>query len=155
MSSVVLETFSCDVPIRTLVVQVSATAAFPRCVLSSHHSSVLQDFPVSQAIVWQQWRAAKMNDDQCCRDLIRCRDPRAPLALSAFEYLRKKQEMLNLQDEIDRTQEALRLRQNPFKPHPLINSWLPQFTPENHGVRDPVWRVKPARPSASSALPTP
>ena len=135
MSSVVLETFSCDVPIRTLVVQVSATAAFPRCVLSSHHSSVLQDFPVSQAIVWQQWRAAKMNDDQCCRDLIRCRDPRAPLALSAFEYLRKKQEMLNLQDEIDRTQEALRLRQNPFKPHPLINSWLPQFTPENHGVR--------------------
>ena len=104
-------------------------------MLSSHHSSVLQDFPVSQAIVWQQWRAAKMNDDQCCRDLIRCRDPRAPLALAAFEYLRKKQEMLNLQDEIDRTQEALRLRQNPFKPHPLINSWLPQFTPENYGVR--------------------
>jgi len=41
--------------------------------------------------------------------------------------------MLNLQDEIERTQEALRLRQNPFKPHPLIDSWLPQFTPENHG----------------------
>jgi hypothetical protein len=94
-----------------------------------------EDFPVSQAIVWQQWRAGKMDDDQCCRDLIRCRDPRAPLALSAFEYLRKKQEMLNLQDEIDRTQEALRLRQNPFKPHPLINSWLLQFTPENYGVR--------------------
>ena len=76
-----------------------------------------------------------MDEDQCCRDLIRCRDPRAPLALAAFEYLRKKQEMLNLQDEIDRTQEALRLRQNPFKPHPLINSWLPQFTTENYGVR--------------------
>ena len=76
-----------------------------------------------------------MDEDQCCRDLIRCRDPRAPLALAAFEYLRKKQEMLNLQDEIDRTQEALRLRQNPFKPHPLINSWVPQFTPENYGVK--------------------
>jgi len=76
-----------------------------------------------------------MDEDQCCRDLIRCRDPRAPLALAAFEYLRKKQDMLNLQDEIERTQELLRLRQNPFKPHPLINSWLLQFTPENHGVR--------------------
>jgi hypothetical protein len=94
-----------------------------------------EDFPVSQAIVWQQWRAGKMDEDQCCRDLIRCRDPRAPLALAAFEYLRKKQDMLNLQDEIERTQEALRLRQNPFKPHPLIDSWLLQFTPENHGVR--------------------
>ena len=81
-------------------------------MMTSHHSSVLQDFPVSQAIVWQQWRASKMDDDQCCRDLVRCRDPRAPMALAAFEYLRKKQEMLNLQDEIDRTQEALRLRQN-------------------------------------------
>ena len=76
-----------------------------------------------------------MQDEQCSRDLIRSRDPRAPLALAAFEYLRKKQEMLNLQDEIERTQELLRLRQNPFKPHPLITSWLPQFTTENYGVR--------------------
>ncbi len=76
-----------------------------------------------------------MDDDQCCRDLVRCRDPRAPMALAAFEYLRKKQEMLNLQDEIDRTQEALRLRQNPFKGHPLINTYLGQFVPQNHGVK--------------------
>ena len=57
------------------------------------------------------------------------------MALAAFEYLRKKQEMLNLQDEIDRTQEALRLRQNPFKGHPLINTYLGQFISENHGVK--------------------
>ena len=63
-----------------------------------------------------------MDNEQCFRDLVRCRDPRAPMALAAFEYLRKKQEMLNLQDEIDRTQEALRLRQNPFKQHPLIEN---------------------------------
>ena len=76
-----------------------------------------------------------MDDDQCCRDLVRCRDPRAPQALAAFEYLRKKEEMLNLQDEIERTQEALRSRQKPFKTHPLITEWLPQFLPANHGVR--------------------
>ena len=89
---------------------------------------------MSQAIVWQQWRASKMTDEQCCRDLIRCRDPRAPLALAAFEYLRKKQDMLDLEDEIARTQELLRLRQNPFKPHPLVDWFVLQFAPENHGV---------------------
>ena len=135
VSSVVLETVCCDMPIESWVVQVSAPAAFPRCLLSPHHSSVLQDFPVSQAIVWQQWRAGKMDNEQCCRDLVRCRDPRAPMALAAFEYLRKKQDMLNLQDEIDRTQEALRLRQNPFKQHPLIENWLRDYTPDNHGVK--------------------
>ena len=74
-----------------------------------------------------------MSDDQCFRDLVRCRDPRAPQALSAFEFLRKKEEMLNLQDEIERTQESLRSHQKPFKGHPLITEWLLQFSPECYG----------------------
>ena len=74
-----------------------------------------------------------MNDDQCFRDLVRCRDARAPQALVAFEYLRKKEEMLNLQDEIERTQESLRSQQKPFKGHPLISEWLLQFSPECYG----------------------
>ena len=57
------------------------------------------------------------------------------MAIQAFEYIRKREDMLNLQDEIQRVQESLRLLQNPFKPHPLITSWLPQFGPVNYGVK--------------------
>jgi len=74
-----------------------------------------EDCSISQAIVWQQWRANKMDDDQCFRDLVRCRDARAPQALVAFEYFRKQEEMLNLQDEIQRSQNHYGLRRNRSK----------------------------------------
>lgn len=74
-----------------------------------------------------------MEDDACYRDLVRCRDPRAPQALQAFEYLRKKETMLNLQDEIDRVQEELRSLQRPFKTHPLVTEWHEQFLPVHYG----------------------
>lgn len=88
---------------------------------------------MSQAIVWHQWRSHKMEDDACYRDLVRCRDPRAPQALSAFEYLRKKEAMLNLQDEIRRVQEDLRTRQRPFISHPSVTLWAEQFSSSNYG----------------------
>ena len=88
---------------------------------------------MSQAIVWNQWRHKKMEEDACYRDLVRCRDPRAPQALAAFEYLRKKETMQNLQDEIDRVQEQLRSTQRPFKKHPRVTKWLEQFSPVHYG----------------------
>lgn len=90
---------------------------------------------MSQAIVWHQWRGRKMDDEACYRDLVRCRDPRAPQSLAAFEYLRKKEAMLHLEDEIERVQEALRVRQRPFKTHPAITEWQQQFSKENYGKR--------------------
>jgi len=102
--------------------------------------SCLEDFPVHQGIVWNQWRQRKMSDEECYRDLVRCRDPRAPQALAAFEYLRKKETIQNLQDEIARVQEELRLLQRPFKQHPTITKWEDQFLPKTYGT---VPRSKP------------
>ena len=92
-----------------------------------------KDFPVSQSIVWNQWRHKKMDDDECYRDLVRCRDPRAPQALAAFEDLRKKETMQNLQDEIERVQEQLRSLQRPFKRHPRVTKWHEQFLHVHYG----------------------
>ena len=89
---------------------------------------------MSNAIVWNQWRTGKMSDADCLRDLVRCKDARAPGALLAFETIRKKDRMQNLQDEILRVQESLRLRQKPFLSHPLIDGWLKQYEPQNYGV---------------------
>jgi hypothetical protein len=74
-----------------------------------------------------------MEDDACYRDLVRCRDPRTSQALAAFEYVRKKEAMLSLQDEITRVQGELRARQRPFISHPSIEQWVLQFSPENYG----------------------
>jgi len=93
-----------------------------------------EDFPVLQCTVWNQWRHRKMTDDECYRDLVRCRDPRAPQALAAFEYIRKKETMQNLQDEIARVQEQLRSLQRPFKQHPSITKWEEQFLPTKYGT---------------------
>ncbi len=75
-----------------------------------------------------------MSDDECYRDLVRCRDPRAPQSLAAFEYLRKKETVQNLQDEIDRVQEQLRSLQRPFKQHPTVAKWHEQFSPIHYGT---------------------
>ena len=120
--------------LRAVLIRVSASAALQAlCAEHKLKTTRAQDFPVHQGIVWHQWRSHKMDEDACCRDLVRCRDPRAPMALQAFEYLRKKETMLNLQDEIERVQEMLRKLQLPFKAHPQLSTWQLQFLPVNYG----------------------
>ena len=86
-------------------------------------------------IVWNQWRDGKMTDDQCYRDLVRCRDPRAPMAILAFENLCKKERMLTLQDEITDVQRSLRNLQRPFRSSRIIDKWKQQFGPAHYGVK--------------------
>jgi len=88
---------------------------------------------VLQCTVWNLWRHRKMTDDECYRDLERCRHPRAPQALQAFGYIRKKETIQNLQDEIARVPEQLRSLQRPFKQHPEITKWEDQFVPTKYG----------------------
>lgn len=89
---------------------------------------------MSQAIIWNQWRANKMSNECCLRDLIRSRDPRSPLVIAAFETIQKKERVQNMQDEIRRVQQMLQEKQKAFVSHPLIETWLEQYTEANYGV---------------------
>ena len=76
-----------------------------------------------------------MDNEACYRDLLRCRDMRAPQAVAAFDFLSKKEGMLGLQDEIARVQDELVSRQRPFLSHPSIEQWQLQFSPDQYGLR--------------------
>ena len=87
----------------------------------------LQDFPISVHIIWNQWRANKMSDKDCERELIRCKDRGAPAALLAMEQIRKKAAVLALEDQIKYVQDELEKQQAPFRDHPTICKFVKQF----------------------------
>ena len=59
-----------------------------------------------------------MSDEDCERDLVRCRDRTAPGALAALDQIRKRQKILDLEDEVERVHKELVSRQSAFKPSP-------------------------------------
>ncbi len=92
-----------------------------------------QDFPVAAHLIWTQWRAGKMDDDTCLSELIRCRDPRAPLSIAALEFIVRREKVLNLKQDIRTVQSSLSMQQRPFIDHPLILEWVKQFGLEHYG----------------------
>ena len=97
------------------------------------HSVFAQDFPVAVTIIWAQWRAGKMDAQNCLADLIRCRDPQSPNSIQALEFIVRKEKMLNLAVEISSVQMKLSNKQRPFLEHPLIQEWMKQFSSEPYG----------------------
>lgn len=75
-----------------------------------------------------------MEDESCLKDLVRCRDPRAPQAIAAFEFIRKRQRINDLKHEIDEVQRTLFQQQRPFIPHPLVDVWQKQYSSSTYGV---------------------
>ena len=75
-----------------------------------------------------------MSDFDCERELIRCRDRTSPAALESLEKIRKRAEILELEDTIRYVQETLESRQHPFRDHPVIAKFLKQFDKSNYAV---------------------
>ena len=63
-----------------------------------------QEIPVPIAIIWRQWRASKMSEEDCMKDPGRCRDRAAVSAIQHIEFLMKRKRMIELEAEIVRVQ---------------------------------------------------
>ena len=76
-----------------------------------------------------------MSDEDCERDLVRCRDRTAPGALAALDQIRKRQKILDLEDEVERVQKELVSRQSAFRSHQKIEEFQRQFLPSTYAVQ--------------------
>ena len=68
-----------------------------------------------------------MSDEDCEKDLVRCKDRTSPAALLALDQIRKRSQILQLEDEIKFVQEELRKLQAPFRDHPMVAMFQKQF----------------------------
>jgi len=94
-----------------------------------------QDFPISLSIIWNQWKTRKMSDEDCERDLVRCRDRGAPAALASLDQIRKRQKSLDVAGEVFRVQSLLLEANTPFHDHTDIDRWMKQFGASTYGVQ--------------------
>ena len=92
-----------------------------------------QDFPISVSIIWNQWRSNKMSDEDCERELVRCKDRSSPTALQALDQIRKRSLVLKLEDEIKDVQDTLKKSQSPFRDHPDVTKFQKQFEMSTYG----------------------
>ena len=102
------------------------------CFFFIHYRT--QDFSVSVSIIWNQWKAQKMTDAECERDLVRCRDRAAPMALTALDQIRKRTKILELESEVEKVQRNLEAQQRAFRTHPEVEKFKLQFSPTTYGM---------------------
>lgn len=93
-----------------------------------------QDFPISVSIIWNQWKMGKMSDDDCDKDLVRCRDRTAPSALAALDMIRKRTKMLDLEEDVANVQRSLEAGRRGFRQHAKIDEFMMQFQASTYGV---------------------
>ena len=74
-----------------------------------------------------------MADADCERELVRCKDRGAPTALQALDVIRKRAQVLQLEDEIKDVQNRLRELQAPFRDHPSLDQFKKQFEASTYG----------------------
>ena len=74
-----------------------------------------------------------MSDDDCERELVRCKARASPAALQALDQIRKRSHVLQLEDEMKHVQDMLRKSQAPFRDHPEITKVLRQFEMSTYG----------------------
>ena len=75
-----------------------------------------------------------MTDAECERDLVRCRDRAAPMALAALDQIRKRTKILELESEVEKVQRNLEAQQRAFRTHPEVEKFKLQFSPSTYGM---------------------
>ena len=93
-----------------------------------------QEIAVPVNVIWHQWRARKMSDQDCLKDLVRSRDRVAVQAISSLETLVKRQRMISLEEEILRVQQSIAGSLKTFIGHPVIDEFREQLQPHKYGV---------------------
>ena len=76
-----------------------------------------------------------MSDEDCEKDLVRCRDRGAPAALTCLDQIRKRQKILDIEEEVKAVHESIESKQRPFRDHPDIQKFQKQFDPSTYGVQ--------------------
>ena len=76
-----------------------------------------------------------MGDEDCERELVRCKDRAAPGALAALDQIRKRSKILDLETEVSKVQKSLEERQLNFKSDPELEAWQMQYLPSTYGVQ--------------------
>ena len=74
-----------------------------------------------------------MSDEDCERELVRCKDRTSPAALLALDQIRKRTHVLQLEDEIRHVQDMLKQAQAPFRPHAEVEKFQKQFDMSTYG----------------------